>query len=107
MSDENQSPPTKYPPAAAAVVVNPPVLTFFPWAVHLPPGIRDEIVAEIEAFTPKSACPAHLEIAKTAAKAMIAALPESARGAEVRMECVGGDGKQILIQVTPKLVKKI
>jgi hypothetical protein len=92
------------PPAAKKIAEPAPL--FLPWAIHFPAGLRDEIITEIGAFNPANAEPMHLEIAKAAAKAMIATLPESARGAEVRMECLGGEGKQILVQVSPRLIKK-
>jgi hypothetical protein len=102
MDTENQTPPSaevKPPVAAAATIISP-------WAVHFPTGLKDEVLAEIVAFAPKNACPKHLDIAKTTVKAMIAALPEAARGCEVRLECLGTEGKQILAQVTPRLVTK-
>lgn len=99
MSSENQTIPTAKPAASAAPVISS-------WAMHLPPNLMDEISDSIDSHNPKNACPVHLKIAKDAAKAMLAALPPESRGAEVRMECTGAVGKQILIQVSPALVKK-
>jgi hypothetical protein len=98
--------PTSPAPAARATVINPPAPLFLPWAHHFHTGLSDEILAEIDAFNPVKADSVHLEIAKDTARKMIDAMPPEARGAEVRMECVGHDGKQILVQVTPKLIKK-
>lgn len=98
--------PASAPKPAAKVVAAGSAPLISPWATHMAVGMRDEILSEIDAFHPKDACPKHLAIAKDAAKAMIAALPEAARGAEVRMECTGHVAKQILVQVTPALVKK-
>ncbi len=92
------------PVAAAAVTakVAPPVIS--PVAEYFE-GLRDEVEAEIAAWNPKGACPVHLPIAKDTAKAMIDALTPDARGAIVRIEVAGASGKQIMVQVTPTLIK--
>ena len=99
------SPSPKTVEQAAKSVVNTGTPLISPCAA-LFEGLREEVVDEIDAFSPKNACPVHLPIAKTAAKAMVAALPDSYRGAIVRLEVTGHTGKQILVQVTPSLPKK-
>lgn len=92
--------------APEKTVVAAPKPLFAPFANHFPTGLRDEVLAEIDDFQPKNANPASLQAAKDAAKALIAALPEAARGAEVRLEVTGVTGTQLLVQVIPALLKK-
>ena len=93
------------PVAAAAVTAKVAPTVIAPVAEYFG-GLRDEVEPEIAAWNPKGACPVHLPIAKTTAKAMIDALADEARGAIVRIEVAGAAGKQIMVQVTPTLIKK-
>jgi hypothetical protein len=106
--------PNKFMPEAAnpapaqkpAAPVAPAAPLYSPWAVHFPVGLIDDVKAEIDGFNPKNAEPGHLQLVKSAVLGMIALLPANARGCEVRMECTGSGGSQILCQVTPGLLKK-
>jgi hypothetical protein len=65
------------------------------------PKLRETALKALTDYQPKNADPVCVAIVKDAAQKMIAALPPEVNGVEMKVECCGVIGRQVLVQVTP------
>jgi hypothetical protein len=89
-------------PTAKVTVTNAPALPFTPIAALLPVKLRASQVQRVKDLVPEGRPnPVLLKIAKDTAIALIDSLPETATGAEVKIEFGGASALQLMVIVTP------